>query len=591
MITSHAGVVDALRADDRGPAGPDLRRPASRSPSAPRRTASRRSSAPTTTRASRAGRPGRRRMPGRSSPASPARPTGSASASLVSPVTFRHPGNFAKVVTTVDEMSGGRDRGRRRRRLERARAPAARAAVPADQGARRPAWRTSSRSCTACGASPTAGRSTGTRSSIRGRRRSTRSRSRSRAGRGRRSAGRRPRIIVGGGGSPRAYRLAARYADEFNLSSSAPDRSAARSTPELDAACEAIGRDPATLDPLGDGRRRCIGRDDGRGRATARRAARGVRRGRRRRRRLARRATRALDHRDAGRGARDGPRLRRRPGVERIMLQDFLPVGPRHDRPDGRGAGRAGLTGAARPGPAGVSRRRRRPREVGRVVAADRVRVRAARAGEALGQELERRSPSRTAPPQGRAGRRLGDEQPPAGVRPGRAPGRARARIAADLHPEDLRGRRAWRARASARRGRSRSVRIRTSPVSGPVAGEVAVQERLEVAERRRQPGRLLDLEHELAAGRPVGARRDHEQVRASARRPAIASAPVSSRAPAARRSTTAPRVERPAGQVRADGRAGEHRADVADGVAPALVELAGLDHDVGDRCRRRAGR
>ena len=27
---------------------------------------------------------------------------------LVSPVTFRHPGNFAKLVTTVDEMSGGR---------------------------------------------------------------------------------------------------------------------------------------------------------------------------------------------------------------------------------------------------------------------------------------------------------------------------------------------------------------------------------------------------------------------------------------------------------------------------------------------------
>src|SRR4029077_10774724 len=27
---------------------------------------------------------------------------------LVSPVTFRHPGSFAKVVTTADEMSGGR---------------------------------------------------------------------------------------------------------------------------------------------------------------------------------------------------------------------------------------------------------------------------------------------------------------------------------------------------------------------------------------------------------------------------------------------------------------------------------------------------
>jgi len=27
---------------------------------------------------------------------------------LVSPVTFRHPGNFVKLVTTVDQMSGGR---------------------------------------------------------------------------------------------------------------------------------------------------------------------------------------------------------------------------------------------------------------------------------------------------------------------------------------------------------------------------------------------------------------------------------------------------------------------------------------------------
>src|SRR4026207_1304474 len=30
---------------------------------------------------------------------------------LVSPVTFRHPGSFAKAVTTVDEMSGGRVEG------------------------------------------------------------------------------------------------------------------------------------------------------------------------------------------------------------------------------------------------------------------------------------------------------------------------------------------------------------------------------------------------------------------------------------------------------------------------------------------------
>ncbi len=51
---------------------------------------------------------------------------------LVSPVTFRHPGSLAKVVTTVDEMSGGTDRGRGGRRLERAGTQAARTRVPAD---------------------------------------------------------------------------------------------------------------------------------------------------------------------------------------------------------------------------------------------------------------------------------------------------------------------------------------------------------------------------------------------------------------------------------------------------------------------------
>ena len=34
--------------------------------------------------------------------------------------------------------------------------------------------------------------------------------------------GARPRLLVGGGGSPRSLRMAARYADEFNLSSSGP---------------------------------------------------------------------------------------------------------------------------------------------------------------------------------------------------------------------------------------------------------------------------------------------------------------------------------------------------------------------------------
>jgi alkanesulfonate monooxygenase SsuD/methylene tetrahydromethanopterin reductase-like flavin-dependent oxidoreductase (luciferase family) len=58
--------------------------------------------------------------------------------------------------------------------------------------------------------------------------------------------GARPRILVGGSGSPRSYRIAARYADEFNLSSSGPDR-AREAYAAVDAACEAIGRDPATI--------------------------------------------------------------------------------------------------------------------------------------------------------------------------------------------------------------------------------------------------------------------------------------------------------------------------------------------------------
>ena len=58
--------------------------------------------------------------------------------------------------------------------------------------------------------------------------------------------GARPRLLVGGGGSPRSLRMAARYADEFNLSSSGPDQ-AREVFAAADAACEAVGRDPSTL--------------------------------------------------------------------------------------------------------------------------------------------------------------------------------------------------------------------------------------------------------------------------------------------------------------------------------------------------------
>jgi alkanesulfonate monooxygenase SsuD/methylene tetrahydromethanopterin reductase-like flavin-dependent oxidoreductase (luciferase family) len=56
----------------------------------------------------------------------------------------------------------------------------------------------------------------------------------------------RPRIIVGGEGSPRGFRMAARYADEFNLTSSSPEQAAERYA-GLDAACRAAGREPSSI--------------------------------------------------------------------------------------------------------------------------------------------------------------------------------------------------------------------------------------------------------------------------------------------------------------------------------------------------------
>ena len=58
--------------------------------------------------------------------------------------------------------------------------------------------------------------------------------------------GARPRLLVGGSGTPRSYRLAARYADEFNLNGNGPEGTATRYA-AIDEACRAIGRDPASL--------------------------------------------------------------------------------------------------------------------------------------------------------------------------------------------------------------------------------------------------------------------------------------------------------------------------------------------------------
>ncbi len=57
-----------------------------------------------------------------------------------------------------------------------------------------------------------------------------------------------PPVIVGGTGPRRTPALAARYADEFNLPPFEGPEAAAAAFARVHAACDAIGRDPATLE-------------------------------------------------------------------------------------------------------------------------------------------------------------------------------------------------------------------------------------------------------------------------------------------------------------------------------------------------------
>jgi alkanesulfonate monooxygenase SsuD/methylene tetrahydromethanopterin reductase-like flavin-dependent oxidoreductase (luciferase family) len=61
-----------------------------------------------------------------------------------------------------------------------------------------------------------------------------------------RPRGERPNLIVGGVGRPRSCRLGAQYADEYNISSSNPAE-VVEIMGRLDAACEKQGRDPKSL--------------------------------------------------------------------------------------------------------------------------------------------------------------------------------------------------------------------------------------------------------------------------------------------------------------------------------------------------------
>lgn len=153
---------------------------------------------------------------------------------LVSPVTFRHPGALAKIVATVDEMSGGRvelgigagwnaDEHRRHGFAfppiaERADMLEEQLAIVHGLWEEPDGWSFTGRHYRVEDAifhpKPV----------------------------------QRPRvpILVGGSGTPRSLRLAARYADEFNLSS-ADAQNVAEKLVQLDAACLAIGREPRTI--------------------------------------------------------------------------------------------------------------------------------------------------------------------------------------------------------------------------------------------------------------------------------------------------------------------------------------------------------
>jgi F420-dependent oxidoreductase-like protein len=152
---------------------------------------------------------------------------------LVSPVTFRVPGSLAKVIQTVDEMSGGR--------------------VEAGFGS---GWNEDEHAQLGIAFPPL-----GERYDMLGEQLAIlhglwteddgwsyegeywQVRGTKRHGEVARGARRHPHIILGGKGMPRLAGLVARYADEFNLNSASPD-DALTAYARVREACRGIGRDP-----------------------------------------------------------------------------------------------------------------------------------------------------------------------------------------------------------------------------------------------------------------------------------------------------------------------------------------------------------
>ena len=189
---------------------------------------------------------------------------------LVSPVTFRQTGNLAKVITTVDHMSGGRvEFGLGAGWNDAEHAQLGLPFPPIEE--RGDLLEESLQVVLGLWGEPDGWSFEGKHLQIRDAQfypKPVDAPGRPRLPNG----AARPWLLIGGGGTPRSMRIAARYADEFNLSSSSP-AVAAQKFAALTAACEAIGRDPAFDRPLDD-----VGRADragrGRGQAATARAAR-----------------------------------------------------------------------------------------------------------------------------------------------------------------------------------------------------------------------------------------------------------------------------------------------------------------------------
>ena len=170
---------------------------------------------------------------------------------LVSPVTFRHAGTFAKIVTTADEMSGGRIEvgvGAGWNELEhlqlgipfpplgeRMDAVEDQLAVLHGLWGGPDGWSYEGRTVSITDAlfypKPVAvpGRPLGA------------------------DGAPRPSIIFGGSGAPRGARLTAAWCDEFNTQGGPAQ--VAENFAKVDAACAAIGRDPVDAGAFGDDRR------------------------------------------------------------------------------------------------------------------------------------------------------------------------------------------------------------------------------------------------------------------------------------------------------------------------------------------------